>query len=173
MVRHQLKISPDQNEDQNALEEIASYRKEVRELRRQLDSLFRPSHFESVPEERDGTLSDQNAETVNKIRRILKFRDIRASVFDDEDLFADPAWDMLLEIFVSDLSQQKMPVSSACISARVPPTTGLRWLKVLERRGLVHRMADPRDRRRVFVSLTPDAFTKMRLLVETREFHVI
>lgn len=149
------------------------YREEIRELRRQLDSLFRLKALGKLPEERDGTLTERDSATVNKLRRILKFRDTRSRVFRDEDLFADPAWDMLLEIFISDLMQQKMPVSSACVSARVPSTTGLRWLKVLENRGLVHRIADPSDRRRVFVSLTPDAFTKMRLLVETREFHLI
>lgn len=157
-----------------AANEAGVLRAEVYELRRRLDALNAPRAFHRKDAaERDGTLSEADSAVVSKIRRILKFRDIRARVFQADDLFADPAWDMLLEIFVADLTQHKMPVSSACMSARVPATTGLRWLKVLERQGLIRRFDDPHDRRRVFVSLTPEAFTKMRLLVETREFHFI
>lgn len=172
MARHQIR--PSAGERFQRADELGPDQAKLQELRVQIEELLRPRSFvRRTPDPKDGTLSDRDAAIVGKLKRILKFRDLRASIFNQDDLFADPAWDMLLEIFVADLMQQKMPVSSACLGGRVPATTGLRWLKVLERCGFIYRSADPHDRRRVFVSLTPDAFTKMRLLVETKEFQVI
>ena len=72
------------------------------------------------------------------------------------ELFAEPAWDMLLDLFHAELAQQRICVSSACIAAGVPATTGLRWLKILEQQGLVLRECDARDARRTFVALSPE-----------------
>jgi DNA-binding MarR family transcriptional regulator len=69
-------------------------------------------------------------------------------------LFADPAWDMLLQLYSSELSQQRMAVRQVCAAANVPSTTALRWLNTLEANRLVERQADPLDGRRFFVSLT-------------------
>ena len=54
-----------------------------------------------------------------------------------------------------------MPVTSACIGAAVPTTTALRWLALLEERGLIVREADPTDARRIFVRLSADAYARM------------
>jgi DNA-binding transcriptional ArsR family regulator len=78
------------------------------------------------------------------------------------DLFADPAWDMLLDLLHAELGGRSVCVSSLCIASGVPITTGLRWLGILERQRLVLRKADPRDARRIFVELSPDTSKKLR-----------
>jgi DNA-binding MarR family transcriptional regulator len=70
------------------------------------------------------------------------------------DLFADPAWDILLELYACELSQQRVSVSKLCFAVSVPTTTVLRWLALLERRSLIQRHDDPMDGRRVWVSLS-------------------
>lgn len=87
------------------------------------------------------------------IRRVQKARKIRADFF-GENLFADPAWDMLLELYANDLAQQRVSVSSASDAAGVPLSTSLRWMAALEERGLIERKSDPLDGRRVWISLT-------------------
>ena len=87
------------------------------------------------------------------IRRVQKARNVRATFF-GEDLFGDPAWDILLELYASELSQQRISVSSASAAAGVPATTALRWMAVLEEKNLIAREKDPFDARRVWVSLT-------------------
>jgi DNA-binding MarR family transcriptional regulator len=86
---------------------------------------------------------------------------LRARYF-PEDLFADPAWDMLLDLLQAEISQLRVPVSSLCIAAAVPATTALRWLKTLIQEGLFVRRADPHDGRRIFVELSPESSQALR-----------
>ena len=98
---------------------------------------------------------------IETVRHAIKARRLRAQYFDDE-LFADPAWDMLLDLFESELAQLKVSVSSLCGAAAVPATTALRWIKTMTDVGLFRRRPDPHDARRVFVELSPEASQAMR-----------
>jgi hypothetical protein len=93
--------------------------------------------------------------SVETVRRVIRARRLRSRFF-PEDLFADPAWDMLLDLLQAELSHLRVPVSSLCIAAAVPATTALRWLKTMVADGLFIRRSDPHDGRRVFVELAPD-----------------
>jgi DNA-binding MarR family transcriptional regulator len=91
--------------------------------------------------------------TEPQIRSLLKLRRNRASFF-DADLFADPAWDMLLELYAAELGQRRITITSLCGAAAVPGTTALRWIGNLEARQLIRREKDHLDGRRFYVSLT-------------------
>lgn len=83
----------------------------------------------------------------------------RRDTFFDPSLFGEPAWDILLDLFIAAKSDKKVSVTSACIAAAVPATTALRWTTVLESQGLVTRTSDPDDARRYFLHLTPKGYT--------------
>ena len=89
-----------------------------------------------------------------RIRRILKLRSSRRRIFGD-DLFGEPAWDMLLELYLAKLAGKNEAVSSICLASGVPFTTALRWLKHLEKDDWVRRSADTKDARRILLFLTP------------------
>lgn len=93
---------------------------------------------------------------VETVRSAIRARRLRSSYFPD-DLFADPAWDMMLDLLQAEIAQLRVPVSSLCIAAAVPATTALRWLKMMVERGIFVRRSDPHDGRRVFVELAPEA----------------
>jgi DNA-binding MarR family transcriptional regulator len=99
--------------------------------------------------------------SADTVRSVIRARRLRSRFF-EEDLFADPAWDMLLDLLQAEIAQLRVPVSSLCIAAAVPATTALRWLKTLTDKGLFVRRADPHDGRRVFVELSPEASLAMR-----------
>ena len=99
--------------------------------------------------------------SVDTVRAVIRARRLRARFF-AEDLFADPAWDMLLDLLQAEIAQLRVPVSSLCIAAAVPATTALRWLKTMTDKGIFLRRADPHDGRRVFVELSPAASQAMR-----------
>ncbi len=99
--------------------------------------------------------------SVEIVRSAIRARRLRARFF-TEELFADPAWDMLLDLTQAELAQHRVPVSSLCIAGAVPATTALRWIKSMTDAGLFVRRADPHDGRRVFVELSPQASIAMR-----------
>ena len=69
---------------------------------------------------------------------------------------------MLLDLTQAELAQYRVPVSSLRIAAAVPATTALRWIKTMVEKGLFIRRSDPRDARRIFIELAPQASAAMR-----------
>jgi DNA-binding MarR family transcriptional regulator len=89
--------------------------------------------------------------------RRIRFRHFAASSF------TDPGWDMLLDLMLARLANRSMPVSSACVAAGVPATTALRWVDQLAQEGLIQRLPDPTDRRRVLLELTEEGCRRMEV----------
>ena len=96
-----------------------------------------------------------------KVRDLIKLRRLRDHHF-PADLFADPAWDILLDLYAAKLEGKQVSVSSLCIAAAVPPTTALRWITTMTEHGALLRQQDPHDARRVFIGLSDDS--EQRLL---------
>jgi hypothetical protein len=94
------------------------------------------------------------------VRRVIRQRQLRARYFDPE-LFADPAWDILLDLTAARAEQARISVTSACIASGVAPTTALRWIGQMIEAGLLKREQDDADRRRAFVTLTDHAADAM------------
>jgi hypothetical protein len=99
------------------------------------------------------TVESGTEPTATLLRRMIRVRRMREAYF-QADLFADPAWDMLLDLTLARMEGRPVAVSSLCIAAAVPPTTALRWIKRLVDDGLFIRHADPLDGRRVFIDLS-------------------
>jgi len=102
-----------------------------------------------------GAETDETGIDAATIRAMIRARRLRDQYFRG-DLFADPAWDMLLDLMAARLEKKRVAVSSLCIAAAVPATTALRWIKALTDRGLFVRAADPQDGRRVYIELSDD-----------------
>jgi DNA-binding MarR family transcriptional regulator len=94
------------------------------------------------------------------IRQAIRARRLRDAFF-GQNLFEDPAWDMLLDLYAAHLEGGQVSVSSLCIAAAVAPTTALRWIGKLTGAGLLERQPDPLDRRRAFMALSAKALRGM------------
>ncbi len=99
-----------------------------------------------------------NAETA---RQVYANRRRRTALFGNGELFGEPAWDILLDLYIAHAENKPVSVSSACIGSASPPTTGLRWLGVLAENELILREHDPEDQRRVLVRLTDRGIAAM------------
>lgn len=110
--------------------------------------------YSSGPEGMSAKGSRNAALEPQQIRSILRARRLREQIFGADDLFADPAWDIMLDLMAAHLENTKVSVSSLCIAAAVPPTTALRWIRQLTDKGLLVRQADPSDGRRIFIALS-------------------
>ncbi len=76
-------------------------------------------------------------------------------------LSSGPAWDILLDLFVSEQKGRRVSVTDACHAASAPHTTSLRWIAALCSMGFVRRFPDNRDRRRVFLELSEAGRSRM------------
>ena len=77
------------------------------------------------------------------------------------DLFADPVWDIMLDLYVASRRGQLTTVTNACVAAHVPQTTGLRYIEKLTARGLAVRYSHLKDKRMLGLELTPEGMSAM------------
>lgn len=93
-------------------------------------------------------------------QRIYESRRDRDRFFDCE-LFAEPAWDMLLAAYWLPSAKRALTVSGLCYASAAPPSTGLRWIENLVKLGMLRRRPSTHDRRVTDVSLTPETRSLM------------
>ena len=87
-------------------------------------------------------------------RKAFADRRRRADIAGTSDLFGEPAWDILLLLFIAACEGRRLSLDAACSGAQVPETTALRWIAVLEKRSLIVREGPSQ---RPFVKLTASA----------------
>jgi len=92
-------------------------------------------------------------------------RQMRANYINGS-LLTDPAWDMLLDLFIQKIRRRRVSTSSLCRTTNVPRTTALRWIDVLQAEGLLHRSPVDDDDGPEVVEMTPGAFHQMRRFIE-------
>lgn len=97
-------------------------------------------------------------------------RRMREKVFGSPQLFGEPTWDIMLDLFIGELRNTRMQTTSVCIGSQAPQTTALRWIALLEKEDLVHRYRDKTDSRRVYVQLTDRALKAMTRIFYERCF---
>jgi hypothetical protein len=122
-------------------------------------------YFYPVGRPMGGDEATRDRDQAKRVRRLIRHRRTRERFF-PADLFADPAWDMLLDLFAARLERQLVSVSSLCIASAVPATTALRWIKTLTDSGLFLREADEQDGRRIFIAMSDQAYSAMHRYFE-------
>lgn len=101
---------------------------------------------------------------VTFLEMIRRIRSIRNNIFNSNEIFAEPAWDIIIDLMLNDAAGKPVSITSACIASNSPPTTALRWLTVLESNGLIARTSDHKDGRRQFVSVTDNCRNLMKIM---------
>ena len=96
----------------------------------------------------------QKARTLSDQRR-LRRRSLPA------ELFHEPAWDMLLALYIAHDEGRVLNVKSLVACADAPVTTSQRWIEHLHKLRLVTRVVDTIDRRRLEVSLSQNGVEAM------------
>jgi predicted Rossmann fold nucleotide-binding protein DprA/Smf involved in DNA uptake len=105
---------------------------------------------------RSGATPHRNEVTPELVKAAIRARAARAEHLPKE-LFHDPAWDLLLELFLAHLEDRQLQISALGIGAGIAPATVLRWLGQLESIGLIRRHPAPEDGRRIYIGLTEKA----------------
>ncbi len=111
-----------------------------------------------------GETEDRRNSSLQRAVEIYKARRERAKLFDSNGgLFGEPAWDILLDLYIAHERGQPICLTDATLGAGVPVSTAQRWVRQLLARGLLYRQDDARDARRIRVSLSEKTLEIMRL----------
>lgn len=97
-------------------------------------------------------------------RKMLARRRRREQVF-GPDLFGEPIWDMMLDLFANAAEGRSVSISSLCIASGVPTTSALRYITLLVDRGLLLRSQDAHDGRRILINLAPSVHAELTRLL--------
>jgi hypothetical protein len=109
---------------------------------------------------------DDIGQWADKAKEMYECRRTRDKVFGAQ-MFGEPAWDIMLDLFISECDGRRISVTSACIASCVPKATALRVIKQLEKTNIVIRQRDPEDARRSYVRLSQSALQTMTGIFHT------
>ena len=132
---------------------------EIDQIQRQLDAL---RDRLISPAQKSG-LTDRDR--VRIVRNLCHAR-LRRNEIIGPNLFFDPAWDILLEVYLAELEQRRVSVSNIGLTSGVPASTTIRWLTKLEEAEMLIKRDDPLDGRRVFISMTETATQMMNAYLD-------
>jgi len=97
-------------------------------------------------------------------QRICERRDIGRHL--GFEIFSNPAWDMMLDLYRAFLLGQQISISSLTLASNVPATTARRSIAAIVEAKLAYYRPDPTDRRRVHIEITPRAVEKLELIFD-------
>jgi len=100
------------------------------------------------------------AALLGEARRVAAARRIRDRIF-GRDLFPNPAWNILLELFIAGEEGRNVTIKSACVAAGVPQSTALRHIAHLIEVRLATRAQHPSDARSAYLKLTDRGRARM------------
>lgn len=134
-----------------------SRRVAAREILLEIDILLqRLMHLAGAPKDEDQLV-------LEAARQLYHSRRVRDRVF-GTDLFADPAWDILLDLFIAQREDRKVTISSACAAASAPTSTAARHIAHLVQKRLVVRVSREEDARSSYLELSAAADRKLTQL---------
>lgn len=100
--------------------------------------------------------SSDRSVLVERARQMYVNRARRTRVFNSK-MFGEPAWDMLLALYVTDQALAHHTVSGLVSLSGAPHTTAIRWIDLLIQEGLFTRKPSPFDARVFWIGLTEEA----------------
>jgi hypothetical protein len=104
----------------------------------------------------DDDVIQQSANSV-LAQGVFESRRQRVRIF-GTGLFADPAYDILLYMFIKLEAKEPVSALRLCVAADVPESTALRHIRLLVANGYLERMVHPNDKRIVNLRLTSIGF---------------
>jgi hypothetical protein len=111
------------------------------------------SYLAAPPAESDAPASTAPVDLGAFARHLYEERRLRDEAL-GADLFADPMWDLMLDLYAAAAEGTRVSVSHACVASRAPSSSALRYIKEMTTKGLVVRDDCRTDARKVYVRLS-------------------
>lgn len=92
---------------------------------------------------------------------ILTDRDRRTTHFPGE-LFSEPAWDMLLCLFIADARNICLSEADVYAASREPHSTAMRWINFMTSLGIIEHTQASQNEQPRYIKITASGATQMR-----------
>jgi predicted transcriptional regulator len=126
-------------------------------------SPFHPLNGFVEPDQQSSKYAAREGVSHQQVQRLILVRQLRTSLI-GRDLFADPAWDMLLGLYAADLAGRRVSTGELCSAVDVPLSTATRWISALVERGLIMSSSQNATGS---IKLTPSGSTAMNRYFST------
>jgi CheY-like chemotaxis protein len=100
------------------------------------------------------------------LSELKTMRRLRSQYFPAE-LFSDPCWEMVLDLYDAALVGAEVTVTSLGAASGVPQTTALRRMETLQAHQLIVRAEDKADKRRTIIKLSDAGMNAVESFFET------
>lgn len=106
--------------------------------------------------------TNENEALVNA-RRHYEVRRYRDRAFGKAELFGEPSWDMLVDLFIAIEEGRRLTAAELCSVAGAPFHTAYRWLALMESQGLVVRLFSENDPKESGIIISAQARQDMKV----------
>ena len=110
----------------------------------ELDTSQAQDGWQAQPVDREVLLS--------RARKQMRDRQLRKQFF-SRATFGEPAWDMLLVLYISEFSGRRLTVGRLVDWIDAPLSTAQRWIGYLQKERLIDKEGHPDDKRMAYVRL--------------------
>lgn len=118
-------------------------------------------HDTEGPIQQEWTFKSASSSFYLWLKETYKRRSHRSKYFNPDYFSGEAAWNILIDLAVSQIEGKLISVTSACLASMVPSTTALRWIAVLEDDGMIEKEEDFTDRRRTFIRISNRAMNSL------------
>jgi predicted Rossmann fold nucleotide-binding protein DprA/Smf involved in DNA uptake len=94
------------------------------------------ARYSTVRKSQEQPMVEEQTKVLNAARDIYAVRK-RRKQFLPPELFGEPGWDMLLDLFIAHLERRARSLDAVCGASGVATGVAMRWVAILEARGLV------------------------------------
>jgi hypothetical protein len=158
-------------DDVNIDDQVRTFEVPIQFTRTQLEKMLlavqADAHDSTIFDDASNSAVVATTLAVKKAVDLIEIAKRRSQFVAAENLFADPAWFILLDLFVRQHSGLDTGVSSACHASFSPVTTALRHIAIMTERNIIVRRFDPRDQRRVYLELTEETKQEIQRILLT------
>lgn len=116
---------------------------------------------------RERRSSAKQAAALENARATMRKRLLRRQLIGAEELFGEPAWEMLIDLFIHECLRKPLSTSDLCVTSSLPMSSALRLIQRLCDAELIERISDPMDARRSFVRLRGETSHRLLAYFET------
>lgn len=114
--------------------------------------------FRSDPSHDD----DAQAAALRNAEATMRRRILRNQLLGASGHFGEPAWDMLIDLFIHEAKGQPLSMSALCVTAGIPTSSAMKLIQRMCDDGILERSPDIADGRRSLVNIAPAVAHRLR-----------